>query len=72
MGAGFPKPKAMRPSTFGLALSSSRRMSGVFTVLRGSLNAPCKVYWESLPNFTKRSTRIWPRMQLPALPEPPK
>ena len=29
MGAGFPKPKAMRPSTFGLPLSSSRLMSGV-------------------------------------------
>ena len=64
-GAGFPKPKAMRPSTFGLPLSSSRLMSGVLAVLSGSLNAPCKVNWESLPTGTKRSTRIWPLMLLP-------
>ena len=65
MGAGFPKPRAMRPSTFGLPLSSSRLMSGVLAVLSGSLNAPCKVNWESLPTVTKRSTRIWPLMLLP-------
>ena len=72
MGAGFPKPKPMRPSTFGQPLSSSRMMSGVTAVLSGSLTAPCKVNWESLPTSKKRSTRIWPRMQLPGLPEPPK
>ena len=33
--------------------------------LSGSLNAPCKVNWESLPNFRKRSTRTWPLMVLP-------
>ena len=40
MGAGFPKPKAMRPSTFGQPLSSSRLMSGVLAELSGSLNRP--------------------------------
>ena len=39
-------------------------------VLSGSLNAPCKVNWESLPTGTKRSTRIWPRMQLPTAQPP--
>jgi acetoacetate decarboxylase len=29
MGTGFPKPKAMRPSTFGQPLSSSRLVSGM-------------------------------------------
>ena len=64
-GAGFPEPKAMRPSRFGLPLSSSRLTSGVLLVVSGSLNAPCKVNRESLPTGTKRSTRIWPLMLLP-------
>ena len=40
MGAGFPTPKATRPSTFGQPLSSSRLMSGVLAELSGSLNRP--------------------------------
>ena len=35
----------------------------------GSLNAACKVNWESLPIGMKRSTRAWPRMVL-ATPAP--
>ena len=70
MGAGFPKPRAMRPSKFGRPLSSSRAVWNL-EVPSGSLIAAWRVNWESLPTG-RTSTRIWPLMLLPARPEPPK